>query len=79
MLTDFTAVATAMTRAVLNAGGTEDDLKNIQVTLPREVFDRLVRDAESSKGADLVKVDAHLHQANDSMRIYGINFVRSPL
>lgn len=73
MLEDWIRAATALSRAAVVGGADDRGLHNIQINLPRDIYDRMEREVGKGTIPD-VKIGLA-----ETVRINGIKFVRSPL
>lgn len=73
MISDFARAAVALARAVLVAGGNENDLEQVEIILPAKLYDKV--DEMAACENDLPYRGPSL--ADDAwMRISGIKFAR---
>ncbi len=74
MISDFARAAVALARAVIEAGGNDNDLEQIEIILPAKLYDKV--DEMAAYENDL-PYRGPLSPADAWIRISGIKFVRS--
>jgi hypothetical protein len=78
MIQGFVDAALALSRAVIETGVDEAELKKLQINLPAEVFDRLATAMTGYVGMQRY-IRPAAPAATGTIRIAGLKFIRTPL